>query len=62
MMKALTALVSAGLALAATALLFAAPAAAKIRCKGPAQVLTGGNLHNTPYCEDLYLYKVASGS
>lgn len=51
-----------GTALLAAGALLVPPAAAEIRCKGPAQVLTGGNLHNTPYCEDRYLYEVATGS
>ncbi len=37
----------------------AAPADAKIRCKGPFQVIKGVGQHVTPYCEDKYLARIA---
>lgn len=43
---------------AALAILVAAPAEAKIRCRNGMQEV-GGGLLSTPYCEDQYLAEVA---
>lgn len=37
----------------------ASPADAKIRCKGPYQVVSGAGEIATPYCEDTYLARIA---
>ncbi len=36
-----------------------APADAKIRCKGPFQIIKGVGHHATPYCQDNYLARIA---
>lgn len=47
-------------AVAAMAITTTSPATAKIRCKGPFQVIQGNQIA-TPYCGDNYLAQVARG-
>mgnify|MGYP001815326136 FL=1 len=55
-----TEIILSAVAAMAMAITSASPATAKIRCKGPFQVVQGNQIA-TPYCGDNYLAQVARG-
>lgn len=58
-MKKLISAALPALAIFAVAGFAAAPAEAKIRCKGPYQIVKGVGAISTPYCGDNYLASIA---
>ncbi len=60
MMRIARGIVAFGMLIAGTSILMPVPAEAKIRCKGPYQIIKGVGHLSTPYCEDNYLAAVAA--